>query len=507
MKSSSDSNEFLFSSDRLDRLSTLNPEELIKIIELYKDTYERAVKINKKQAQTIVVLQAQLGIEAQELLLLQEQLVIVRNEIFGRSSERRKKDLVEKEGQDAQKKPKKQRPSVRFPNAELVESRFEFETLPSCPSCEVQMSPMGQFEESEEVDMVPRRFFVRRILRQKCRCGNCHSSIVTAPGPNKLIEGGSYSLGFATEVAVQKYAHHVPVERQKVQMQAQGLQGIEARTLIDQTHHLADLLRPAYRAIAKEVKSAKIINADETPWKMLEGHPKKSWCLWGFCCSTAIYLQAKDSRSQDTPNQFLNQSDAQYLVVDGYTGYCPGSKNNQIKIANCWAHVRRKFIKAEEFDSRATQIIDWIGMLYSLDREAENLKEKLLIRNTKSRQIIEKINEWLMAQHALPKSAMGKALQYARNYWQGLIVFLEDPGIPLDNNLAERALRGPVLGRKNFYGNHSQQGAETSSILYTICESCKLNHVDPANNVQYAASEIYAGKSPLTPAAYRALSP
>jgi hypothetical protein len=90
-------------------------------------------------------------------------------------------------------------------------------------------------------------------------------------------------------------------------------------------------------------------------------------------------------------------------------------------------------------------------------------------------------------------------------YWLGLIKVLDDPDIPLDNNHAERSLRGPVLGRKNYFGNHSPRGAETTAILLSICESCKLNKVDPKEYFKYPAKEKQSGSKPLTPYHYSQL--
>ena len=126
------------------------------------------------------------------------------------------------------------------------------------------------------------------------------------------------------------------------------------------------------------------------------------------------------------------------------------------------------------------------------------------IEDIKSKDKIDQIRDWLYDHHALPKSALGKAIAYTEKLWTGLTVFLEDAHVPLDNNLSERSLRGPVLGRKNYYGNHSLRGAQTSSMLYSICESCKLNNISPYTYMQYAVKMLLGGFRAFTPAKYAA---
>jgi transposase len=119
------------------------------------------------------------------------------------------------------------------------------------------------------------------------------------------------------------------------------------------------------------------------------------------------------------------------------------------------------------------------------NEQAQRLRRDL--RNERSRKILEKIREKCLSQGRLPRSGLGKANRYVLNYWDGLKLFLEDPLIPLDNNPVERALRGPVIGRKNHYGSKSKRGTEVAAVLYSLCETAKLCGVNPKAYLIHAA--------------------
>ncbi len=109
------------------------------------------------------------------------------------------------------------------------------------------------------------------------------------------------------------------------------------------------------------------------------------------------------------------------------------------------------------------------------------------LHQEKSAPLIEEIREWAFSQGGLKRSNFGKAVRYMLKHWAGLTMFLKNARIPLDNNAAERILRGPVVGRKNFYGNRSRRGAKVAAILYSVIETAKLNGVDPAAVLRQAA--------------------
>src|SRR5262249_50240139 len=116
------------------------------------------------------------------------------------------------------------------------------------------------------------------------------------------------------------------------------------------------------------------------------------------------------------------------------------------------------------------------------------------LRNEKSRPVVARIKEWLIGQRFLPGSAIGTAIKYIAGHWDGLIVFVDEPAVPIDNNRTERGFRGPALGRNNFYGSHSKQGTKVSAIFYSLIETAKLNGVDPKRYLKVALAAALAGE-------------
>jgi transposase len=218
----------------------------------------------------------------------------------------------------------------------------------ACQSCGGDLQPIaGQFEEADEIDVVERSFRIVRHKRQKYRC-RCGEKIETALGPDKLVPGGRYSIDFAVDVAIAKFADHLPLERQVRQMARDGLD-VDSSTLWEQTWHLSRHLLPTYEANHEYVLSADVIAVDETWWRLMKKGASKRWWVWSVAREDAVSYRLLPSRS----------TDAARTVLDGYTGValCDGYKaydvlarereGSGLTLAHCWAHVRRRS-RAEE---------------------------------------------------------------------------------------------------------------------------------------------------------------
>jgi transposase len=169
------------------------------------------------------------------------------------------------------------------------------------------------------------------------------------------------------------------------------------------------------------------------------------------------------------------------ILCDGYSAYESLKKRSgRFELAHCWAHVRRKFVEAEPFAPEpCKQVLDLIGELYAVERGCEGDEDRAHARAEVSRGIIKRIHAWALAQRALPQSPLGKAIRYMGDLWPGLVRFIDEPRLALDNNATERALRGVVLGRKNHYGSRSERGTEVAALFYSLIESAKLAGVEP----------------------------
>ncbi len=363
-------------------------------------------------------------------------------------------------------------------------------TLPAdhraCPACGGTLVEMaGQVETTERITSVKLTYQIERHARQKYRCA-CNGAVVTAPGPAMLIPGGRYSPTFAVGVAVAKYADHLPLERQARMMAREGL-AVDSQTLWDQIQALARHLEPTYEALGQRALAAPVINVDETRWPRLGGAPATG-AVWSVYAPDTAFYRILPGKSAEEGRQVLG-SYRGTAVVDGYAVYeVLARAGPDLQLAHCWAHTKRKFDEvAEHWPTACAEIRTHIGELYAIERlvprpfpgEAAAQAQRQQLRHERSRPILDQIWRWATEQVGLPRSEFGKAVRYMLERWDGLTRFVDDPRIPLDNNAAERALRGPVVGRKNHYGSRSLRGTQVAALFYTLCETARLVGVDP----------------------------
>jgi transposase len=423
-------------------------------------------------------------------LALARELEELRKRVFESNNKR-----ADQEEKKSKKKPKRGHGPRRQPELPLVEKVHELRPEEmDCDVCGGTVTEMsGQFEESEEITVIKRSFVIVKNKRKKYRC-LCNAKVVTAPCPPKLIPGGRYSVEFAVEVATAKYLDHLPLERQVRIMGREGLV-VDSQTLWDQIDALATHLEPCYEALGERVLQSPVIHADESGWRWM-GSSKPNGSIWSLSSTDTSFYRILTSKSLEAGKSLL----AGYLgtvVADGYVVYDILARDGpSFSLANCWQHAKRKFEEASEYYPVAcAEVLALIRELFLVDRkvpgpfpgniEAQELRQHL--RNEESRTLVEKIKKWAFSQTGLPRSEFGKAVLYMLERWKGLTVFLDDPLVPLSNNAAERALRGPVVGRKNHYGSRSERGAHVAALFYSLCETAKLCVVEPRRYLRDAA--------------------
>ena len=433
-----------------------------------------------------------------ELEFLRELLEQRERILRGHASEQRPRGEREPAGQDAPRRGHGPRPQPELPIVERVHDLDEADR--TCKACGGVLGEMaGQFEESEEVTVVERQFVLVKQKRKKYRCA-CNGCIETAPAPPKVIPGSRYSPEFAVEVAVGKYLDHLPLERQCRIMRREGLH-IDSQTLWDQLNGLARLLKPTYDALGQRVLAAPLVHADETSWRLMDKASDAKWWVWATASTDAVVYRILDSRSTEAAAKVLTGYRG-IVMADGYGAYTALSRTGPgFTLAHCWAHVRRKFIEIENnFPKACGEILDLIGKLYGVEQQVAGTGEEALrlrarLRAEQSQPIVREIYAWMLVQTPLPQSGLGQAIQYMGGMWDGLTRFLEDPRIPLDNNHAERGLRGVVLGRKNHYGSRSKRGTEVAALFYSLMESAKLTGVEPKTYLLKATHAAIADRT------------
>lgn len=494
--------ELLFKEYPEDRLQRLSKEELITLL-------RGEQSLNKQLNSHIDKLHEKYLASEQKIFLLEEQTINIKHRLFGKSSE--KSDKKSPAGK-AKKEPRKRvlLPSERYPNLDIIEKRVELDKLPQCPCCAKEMKDSGLTEDSEYLTVIPKRYHVVKQKRVKYRCSACQDTLITAPAIPRIKAGSSYSDEMVVDVALSKYCDLIPVERY-VQMAARGgVTGLPANTLIQGTHNLAEFLAPVCQKIKGEVMSSKVLHADETPHRMLEGDDKSNWYLWGFSTGKASYFEAHDTRSGSVAADIIKESQCEYLVSDVFSGYSKAvsdsniyrRENNLLEIKNiyCNAHARRKFKESSKSFARESALFLWCyGKIYHLEK-APKFKERRQWQRLYFK-AMERAGLKLKSGYS-SKGSLVKAIDYFLKNFDELTYFLKHEDLPIDNNSQERLMRSPVIGRKTWYGTHSKKGANTNALLFSLVESCKLNKINPRDYFRDIVHAIHEKREIFTPSEY-----
>jgi transposase len=464
---------------------------------------------NRRLVDKVVTLQRELlELKGESPELLQQKLFEL-EQTLNKAAAELPVSSSERRGASEEERPKKEqkghgpRPQPQATQTTVV---FELDDADKvCTSCGGALEEWeGAAETSEEVHVVSRRWELRTVVQKKyrCRCGGC---VETAPGPEKLVPGGRYSPEVALEVAADKYLDHLPLERQVRRIAREGIR-VESQTLWDQINALAWRLEPLHKRLLAHVLTKTVVGADETRWRIMgkDGKPEggsKWWQMWTVCCDDAVYFAIQDSRSAEAARALLGDYTG-IVMCDGYTAYeALRRRGASYELAHCWAHARRALLKAEaSFPTLTKPALELVTELYRIDAEhdGEALAEA---RRTKSRERVDRLQQWMIETWALapPQSALREAIHYIAGLWSGLTRFMGDVRVPLDNNASERALRGPVVGRKNFYGSRSRRGTEVAAIFYSLFESAKLAGLEPKAYVREAMRATLRGETPRLP--------
>jgi transposase len=362
----------------------------------------------------------------------------------------------------------------------------------TCASCGGTLKRLGD-DVTEELEYVPGRFVVNRIVRPRMAC-TCCEKITQAPLPSRPIERGRPGPGLLAHVLVSKYADHLPLYRQSQIFERNGID-LDRSTLADWVGKSAALLEPLADAVARHVLKGRAIFADDTPIKMqAPGNGRtKTARIWTYVrderpwlgqAPPAAWYQFTVDRKGAHPAHHLASYEG-WIHADGYSGFNELYRSGGISEVACLAHIRRKFtdVFQAEGSTIAEEAICRIAALYGVEKEARGLapEERVEIRQAKAKPILEDLEAWLQAQ--IPKisgkSELAKAIRYALTRMKRLWPYLDHGVLEADNNCAERAMKPIAIGRKNFLFVGSEGGGKSAAIAYTLIETAKLNGVDP----------------------------
>jgi transposase len=359
----------------------------------------------------------------------------------------------------------------------------------SCPRCLGELRWIGE-DISERLEYVPASFMVIEEVSSKYACQR-GCTVVTAGKPMQPIEKGLPGPGLLAQVAVSKYADHLPLYRQEQVFRRQGVE-LSRQTMCDWMRGGAELLRPLYEMMKERVLASHAVQTDDTPVGVFDPEWTRTrtgrvWTYVGDAANPFTVYDYTPTRSRDGPVSFLEDFRG-YLQADAYGGYevLYRDKDRGIIEVACWAHARRKFYEAQSSDlMRSMVMLAYIRLLYDVEREARDLAldahGRLALRRERSLAILADIEAYLKREQprVLPKSPMGEAIGYALGNWEALIRYGEDGSLEIDNNAAERTLRSMAVGRKNWLFFGSDKGGQTAAILASFMTTCQRLRLDP----------------------------
>src|SRR5512142_1658099 len=336
-----------------------------------------------------------------------------------------------------------------------------------------------------------RRVYRRRRYRPTCSCGT-HPGIVTAPPPAKVIPKSILGVSVWVTVLLDKFLFYRPSYRLLEDLSTQGL-NLSQGTLTDGLQRLLPLFEPLYDRLVEHSQQQTQWHADETRWMVFatqEGKVGYRWYLWVFHSDDVVVFVLSPSRSHEVPAGHLGPVEEGILIVDRYAAYQAMAqvKGGQILRAFCWAHLRRDFLTvARSWPDHEAWALEWverIGALYECNNrrlEAPRNTPLFAACDQEVRRCVTAM-EWQredeLAQAEL-HPARRTVLESLRHHWAGLTVFVEHPEVPMDNNTAERSERGPVVGRKNYYGSGAVWSGQLAAMLFSLFQTLSLWGLNP----------------------------
>ncbi len=372
-----------------------------------------------------------------------------------------------------------------------------------CPQCQGELRKLGE-DVSEVLEYVPASFVVIRHVRTKLSCTKC-DCIVQADAPSRPIERGVAGPGLLAHVLVSKYCDHLPLYRQSEIYARQEVE-LERSTLADWVGGASKLLDPLVETLHRYVIAATKLHADDTPVPVLApGQGKtKTGRLWTYVrddrpagddTAPAVWFAYSPDRKGEHPERHLKKFRGT-LQADAYAGFNQLYQDGRIQQASCWAHVRRHFYDLEQAHSSpvAREALQRIGALYGIEEEirGEPPDQRRAVRQAQSKPLLDSLRQWFEAtlSKLSRKSDTTAAIRYALTRWDALSRFVGDGNIEIDNNAAERSLRGVALGRKNYLFAGSDAGGERAAAIYSLIGSAKLNGLDPEAYLRQVLTRI-----------------
>lgn len=386
---------------------------------------------------------------------------------------------------------------VRRTHEHLPATDEAIELPPEQQRCRCCGQPFAALEQTDDGEILEievrahRRRYHRKRYRPTCACGS-HPPVVSPPPPPKLIPKGHLGISIWVHVLILKFVCFQPLYRTLRELRMHGLD-LSSATVIGGLQKLLPLFRPLYQALINRHLAQDRWHADDTRWPIFERLPDQAnayWTLSVYGSAQVIVFVLDPTRCHDVPENYFGDAHG-ILNVDRASNFkaMRQVKEGHIVLAFCWAHVRHDFLIIfvgwqEILQPWALQWLERIAELY--DRNDARLAVRhdpaaFAVADQQLRQHVAAIVQQRDAELQQPNlhPASRKVLTSLVNHWPGLTVFVDHPEVPLDNNASERCHRGPVVGRKNFYGSGAIWSGQLAAMMFSLFQTLALWNICP----------------------------
>jgi len=449
--------------------------------------HDRAVQREALRQQEIEQLRAQLRLREQQLFGRKTETGASTTPTAGRDGRPQRR-----RGQQPGRKGPRRRDYSHLPT--VIEEREIPGAACCCRRCGRPFAPVSGTEDSTilEVEVKAHRRVIRRHrYRPTCACG-AHPGVVTAPPAPRVIPKSILGVSILVEVLVDKYLSYRPTYRLLADLQTRDLD-LSLGTITDALQRLVPLFEPVYQALTAHSRRQPLWHGDETRWLVfatVEGKVGFRWYLWVFHSAEVVVFVLAQGRAHDVPEEHLGPQAEGILVVDRYKAYqtLDQVKQGLIVLAFCWAHVRRDFLTvARTWPDQESWALGWverIGQIYHLNDARLAVRAapaRFAAADARLRVAVTALEAQGKSELAEPSlhPARQKVLASLGEHWTGLTVFVEHPEVPMDNNTAERVQRGPVVGRKNYYGSGAEWAGRLAAMLFSLLQTLCLWQLNP----------------------------
>ena len=364
------------------------------------------------------------------------------------------------------------------------------------------------FETSTEITVTERTYTKTINKRAKYKVKNKTTNqekIITAPGPDKLYSKCQFSIDFSVMCVGDKFLNHQPYERQRREMNRQNLD-VPVSTMCRLERGVCIHLGDVYEEIKKDILfnvPHLAVGIDETRWLILNKTDSNGY-LWVLSNAAGSFYKFEPTRSGEIAKELL-QGFKGAGVSDKYIGYMQFLDKPDVTWGFCLAHARRDFISLQNtYPKDCLEVLEIMDKVFEIEHLAKTYKELAVLRETKSAPLMNELKEILLKKRDkfFNSEEMSKAIGYVLSNFKEFTNFLTDVRLPVSNNESERAMRQSVLGRKNYHGSKTIDGADQAAIMFTVVETCKKAQLDPKDYIKYVIQMNNKGETPKTPLKY-----